>query len=61
MPEIDKELAKEFKARLAAVMEDGQDEVAWHTKADELLCELLRRLGYHEVVKEFESIPKWYE
>lgn len=61
MPEIDKELADEIKARLAAVMDDGRDEVSWHTKADDLLCELLRRLGYDEVVKEFESIPKWYE
>lgn len=61
MPEIDKALSEEFKARLAAVMKDDRDEVSWHTKADDLLCELLRRLGYDEVVKEFESIPKWYE
>lgn len=60
MPEIDKDLAEEIKSRLAAVMDDGRDEEAWHEKADDLLCEMLNRLGYGEVVKAFERIPKWY-
>jgi hypothetical protein len=35
-------------------MEEG------HMEADDILCELLRQLGYLEVVEEYEKIGKWY-
>lgn len=28
--------------------------------SDDILCELLTRLGYEEVVKEYNKVPKWY-
>lgn len=31
-----------------------------HAKADELLCDLLKSLGYHETVKAFDELDKWY-
>lgn len=31
-----------------------------HIYADDLLCELLRRLGFEEVVEKFENLKKWY-
>lgn len=31
-----------------------------HIDADKLLCELLSKLGYNEVVEKFESLRKWY-
>lgn len=31
-----------------------------HKAADELLCEALRGLGYHEGVEVFERFTKWY-
>lgn len=31
-----------------------------HMLADEVLCELLKQLGYQEVVEEYEKLPKWY-
>ena len=31
-----------------------------HARADDVLCELLRTLGYEEVVKEWDEIDKWY-
>ena len=31
-----------------------------HEKADELMCELLRELGYGEAVEIFEKMKKWY-
>ena len=31
-----------------------------HGEADELLCGLLRELGYQEVVDEYNNIEKWY-
>jgi len=32
-----------------------------HTKADELMCDTLKRLGYEDGVKIFEEMDKWYE
>jgi len=31
-----------------------------HSVADDLLCELLSRLGYVETVREFHNLDKWY-
>lgn len=31
-----------------------------HQAADDLMCELLRSLGYEEGVKVFEEMEKWY-
>lgn len=31
-----------------------------HSKADEILCELLESLGYLKTVRAFRELPKWY-
>lgn len=31
-----------------------------HIEADELMCVLLRELGYGDGVKEFEKMERWY-
>lgn len=31
-----------------------------HIKMDELMCELLKELGYEKGVEVFERAPKWY-
>lgn len=31
-----------------------------HAKADCILCELLEELGYTELVKMYNNVPKWY-
>lgn len=31
-----------------------------HEEADNLMCELLKSLGYSEGVKVFENMTKWY-
>ena len=36
------------------------DKEAAHESADRLLTELLKELGYREVVQVYENIPKWY-
>lgn len=36
------------------------DREDWHVEADNILCELLDYLGYHDFVEEFEKVPKWY-
>ena len=36
------------------------DEEITHSKADDLMCDLLRELGYGEGVDVFKDMPKWY-
>jgi 5'-deoxynucleotidase YfbR-like HD superfamily hydrolase len=31
-----------------------------HSKADDLLCAVLRELGYEDGIKIFEEMEKWY-
>ncbi len=31
-----------------------------HVEADDVLCYLLKSLGYTEVVTEYEKVKKWY-
>ena len=38
---------------------DGDVE-AIHQQADDVLCELLKALGYEDVVEEWRKVPKWY-
>lgn len=36
------------------------DAEEWHVEADNILCELLDCLGYHDFVEAFDEVPKWY-
>jgi len=31
-----------------------------HYEADIILCDVLNKLGYEDIVKEYEKIGKWY-
>jgi hypothetical protein len=37
----------------------GDKEFA-HSYSDEVLCKLLKQLGYADVVAEWEKVDKWY-
>lgn len=50
---------KLFAERIARECMTG-DPDADHMKADELLLELLRRLGYTETITAYEAVLKWY-
>jgi hypothetical protein len=45
--------------RLTALLLSGDTECA-HAEADDILCELLRSLGYGRVVDAWEKIDKGY-
>lgn len=38
----------------------NDDTESAHSRADEVLCELLVSIGYADVVKEWERVDKWY-
>ena len=54
---------EELKNKFLKLMLDLQNETdieANHTKADNLLCELLTELGYDEIVEAYNNLPGWY-
>ena len=46
--------------KMQECVEDGDAESA-HGKADQLLCEFLRELGYNELAEKYDEVKKWYE
>jgi len=50
---------KEFKERMAHIAKIS-DEEERHVKMDDLMVEVLNRLGYEEGTRIFENTEKWY-
>lgn len=46
-------------AKLKELQNSGDTEAA-HSDADDVLCALLRSLGYADVVAEYEKVDKWF-
>jgi hypothetical protein len=53
-----KALSDEMVKRLQAEVENDDTEQA-HVNADKILCELLEKLGYKEVVDKYNEVSKW--
>lgn len=53
--------ADEAKAKLQDILDNngGDIEVA-HLKADDIITDLLRSLGYEDIVALWSKVPKWY-
>ena len=51
------ELAKKMQKIIDTIIDD--EELA-HIEADDILCEVLRGLGYGEGVDVYERVAKWY-
>ena len=52
---------KEFRNEMIVLSEMyPNDPEAFHYYADELLCALLRELGYGEGIDVFDAAGKWY-
>jgi hypothetical protein len=54
---------KALKERLISnliELQSQNDTEAAHGNADDLLCQFLEKLGYPDVVKEYNKINKWY-
>jgi hypothetical protein len=50
---------EEIAAKITYECQCGDTEVA-HSRADEILCELLRSLGYDRTVNAWDAVDKWY-
>jgi hypothetical protein len=55
---------EEFERQMHEIFDRGDriiDTADSHSQGDELMCRLLRSLGYHAGVEVFEKAPKWYD
>ena len=60
MTEIEKGFSERiFATEMRRISENKNTEMA-HILADELMCDLLRELGYGDGVDIFEKMYKWY-
>ena len=48
-----------YMDRLKAA-QDNCDAESAHADADDVLCDLLKALGYNRVVEEYDKVKKWY-
>ena len=54
---------KEAENRMLFIEQEygnGKSEEDFHVEADNLMCDILKELGYEEVVRIFRRNPKWY-
>ena len=52
---------EEFAKKMQEIAEEcGGDCEASHSTMDDLMCQVLRELGYDEGVEIFEDTEKWY-
>lgn len=56
---MERKLLKEILEKLKDLQGYGDTEIS-HSKADDLLCELLLQLGYRKIVEEYRKIEKWF-
>lgn len=58
MATVNKELLEKYLELMKSVGDD--DPECGHCMADDHLCELLKELGYGDVVDVFDDLTKWY-
>lgn len=51
---------KETAINLLKMEQKNGNQEAAHMNADGVLCDLLKALGYDDVVAEWEKVDKWY-
>lgn len=57
---LTQEQKEEFLNKLKEMARDNEDIEINHIAADNILCSILRLLGYDDIVEEFDNINKWY-
>jgi len=53
-------MTKEQAIQILKEQQTNDDKESAHGIADDVLCNLLKTLGYRDVVEEWEKVPKWY-
>lgn len=54
------DMTREEALRQLKELGTSKDTEAAHSCADDILMELLKSLGYEDVVAAYDDVPKWY-
>jgi hypothetical protein len=57
---IDQDARAKIISELMELQDRTGDIECAHAYADNILCELLKKLGFADVVDAWEAVPKWY-
>ena len=57
---VKEQLTEQYVVNKLKELQGVFDTESNHILADQILCDLLTRLGYNKVVQEFKKIDKWY-
>jgi len=55
-----KRMTRERAIEILKEEQKCSDKEMAHSRADDVLCDLLKSLGHGDVVKEYKKIDKWY-
>jgi len=58
--DTEKNMTKEEALIQLAACRENKDTAVAHSNADDVLCALLKALGYGDVVAEYKKVHKWY-
>ena len=53
-------MTKEKAIETLQMLQQSHDTELAHIDADDVLCELLKSLGYEDVVSEYQKVDKWF-
>ena len=53
-------MTREKAIDVLQMLQQSHDTEMAHIDADDVLCELLKSLGYEDVVSEYQKINKWF-
>ena len=56
---MDKKLQEEYLEKMKLCVDDMDTELA-HGNADDILCEVLLKLGYADLIEKYKEVHKWY-
>ena len=57
---MDETKRREYVERLQYLAFEGDDAEMNQREADDILCDILRSLGYDDIVAAYDEIYKWY-
>lgn len=53
-------MTREESINKLKILQEMRDKESAHCNADDVICDLLKALGYEDVVKGYDEIDKWY-
>lgn len=57
---MNKKISEKYLNKMKIAEKNNYDVEAAHVEADRILCDLLKELGYIEIIKSYENVERWH-